>query len=180
MLIWLGVVGASIWRFASQDATEVADTIIVLGASVIADKPSPVFEERIKHGINLYRNGLSKKIIFTGGFGSGKRYSESYVGASMAINQGVPAQDILIEESSRTTQQNLYYAHKLMQENNLNSAIIVSDPLHMKRAIMVAEDLDIDAFSSPTPTTRYKGLKVRLSFLVREIYFIHHYFVTGD
>ena len=180
MLIWLGAIGASIWRFAPQDASETADAIIVLGASVIDDKPSPVFEERIKHSINLYKKGLAKKIIFTGGFGNGKRYSESSVGASMAIHQGVPVQDTLIEESSRTTQQNLYYAHRIMQENNLNSAIIVSDPLHMKRAIMMAEDLGIDAFSSPTPTTRYKGLKVRLSFLVREIYFIHHYFVTGD
>ncbi|PWQ93951.1 hypothetical protein DKT75_20355 [Leucothrix arctica] len=88
----------------------------------------------------------------------------------------VPKKDV----NSRTIQKHLYYTHKIIQENNLNSAIIVSEPLHMKRAIMMAEVLGIDAFSSPTPTTRYKGLKVRVSFLVREIYFIHHYFVTGD
>ena len=166
--------------FSTKATNEAADSIIVLGAAVKGENPSPVFEERINHGINLYKKGQAKKIIFTGGFGNEKRYSESSVGASMAIRQGVPAQDILIEESSRTTQQNLYYARRIMQESGLNSAIIVSDPLHMKRAIIMAEDLGIKAFSSPTPTTRYKGLKVRLNFLVREIYFIHHYFVTGD
>jgi len=180
MLIWFGIMGTSIWRFASQDSNETADAIVILGAAVIDEKPSLVFEERIKHSINLYKEGLAKKIIFTGGFGNGKRYSESSVGASMAIHQGVPARDILVEESSRTTRQNLYYARRIMQKNGFNTAIIVSDPLHMKRAIMMAEDLGIEAFSSPTPTTRYKGLKVRLNFLVREIYFIHHYFITGN
>jgi uncharacterized SAM-binding protein YcdF (DUF218 family) len=56
----------------------------------------------------------------------------------------------------------------------------VSDPLHMKRAMMMADDLDIAAVSSPTPTSRYRSLKTKLGFLLRELYFIHHYSATGD
>lgn len=67
-----------------------------------------------------------------------------------------------------------------MREHGLKSAIIVSDPLHMKRALMMAEGLEIDAVSSPTPTTRYRSLQSKLGFLFRELYFFHHYLITGD
>jgi uncharacterized SAM-binding protein YcdF (DUF218 family) len=67
-----------------------------------------------------------------------------------------------------------------MQKHGLKSAIIVSDPLHMKRAMMMAEDLGIEAASSPTPTTRYRSLQTKLGFLIREIYFFHHYIITGN
>jgi uncharacterized SAM-binding protein YcdF (DUF218 family) len=49
----------------------------------------------------------------------------------------------------------------------------------MKRAMMMADDLGIVAVSSPTPTSRYRTLKTKLGFLLRELYFIHHYFATG-
>jgi uncharacterized SAM-binding protein YcdF (DUF218 family) len=67
-----------------------------------------------------------------------------------------------------------------MRQNGLTSAIIVSDPLHMKRAMLMADDLAIAAASSPTPTSRYRSLKSKLGFLLRELYFIHHYVATGD
>ena len=68
----------------------------------------------------------------------------------------------------------------MMQKNGLKSAIIVSDPLHMKRAMMMAAGLGIDAVSSPTPTTRYRSLQTKLGFLVRELYFFHHYVIIGN
>jgi len=180
LIIWISFIASSIWRFGNQDFAQAADCIIVLGAAVRGDKPSPVFEERIRHGVNLYNKGLAKKIIFTGGFGEGKRYSESGVGFSVAINKGVPSSDILIEERSRTTQRNLYEAKQLMQENKLTSAVIVSDPLHMKRALLMAKDLNIEALSSPTPSSRYRGVKSRMEFLAREVYFYHHYLIRAN
>jgi uncharacterized SAM-binding protein YcdF (DUF218 family) len=68
----------------------------------------------------------------------------------------------------------------LMEKNNLRSAIIVSDPLHMKRAVMMARDLKIAAVSSPTPTSMYRTWKTQSGFLLRELYFSHHYLVTGN
>ena len=180
LLVWGVITGISVWRFSFEVSNKPADSIIILGAAVSGNKPSPVFEERIKHGINLYQQGLAKKIIFTGGVGSDKDFSESAVGRSVALRAGVPLEDILIEQLSRTTQENLHFAKNLMESSSLHSAIIVSDPLHMKRAIIMAEDLGIDAQSSPTPTTKYKGLKVRFDFLLREIYFINHYHLTGQ
>ena len=180
LFIWLVVVGAVIWNFSDEDNVENSDCIIVLGAAAYGDKPSPVFEERIKHAIALFQKGDAPIIIFTGGRGAGASHAESEVGASYAVAKGVNRATILIEKQSRTTNQNLTEAKNLMDSAGMKSAIIVSDPLHLKRASIMADDIGILAVTSPTPTTRYRSLRTRLGFLVREIYFCHHYAVTGD
>lgn len=163
-----------------QDRATKSDCIIVLGAAVRGTTASPVFKERIRHGISLYNAGLAPKLLFTGGIGHGQIHSEGSVGRSYAIQRGISATDILVEETSRTTHQNLFEARTVMRQHGIESAIIVSDPLHMKRAMLMANDLGIVAASSPTPTSRYRSLKTRLGFLLRELYFIHHYVATGD
>lgn len=179
-LVWCAILATQIWRYGIQDHAIKSDCIVVLGAAVNGSAPSPVFEERIRHGVELQQAGFAPKLVFTGGIGDDQKQSESSVGRSMAIQRGIPAADVLIEERSRTTRQNLYEARSLMREHGLKSAIIVSDPLHMKRAMKMADGLDIDAVSSPTPTTRYRSIQSKLSFLLRELYFYHHYLVTGN
>lgn len=178
--LWLVVLGGIIWSFGESDHATRSDCIIVLGARVDGAAPSPVFEERIRHGISLHRRGLARKILFTGGTGDGQQHSEARVAATHAAHRGVPAADILLEEKSRTTRQNLVEARALMDAHGLRSAIIVSDPLHMKRAMTMAGRLGIEACSSPTPTTRYRSLRTRLGFLLREVYFHHHFLVFGQ
>ncbi len=178
--LWCAIIAISIWRYGDRDGAVKADCIIVLGAAVDGEDPSPVFAERIRHGIHLYDSGYAPKLIFTGGYGEGQKFSESGVGKSVARQRGVPADDIYTEEKSRTTQQNIGEAAALMKTHNLKSAIIVSDPLHMKRAMMMTDDLGISAVSSPTPTSRYRSLRTKFGFLLRELYFVHHYVLTGN
>ncbi|HEX5790824.1 MAG TPA: YdcF family protein, partial [Luteolibacter sp.] len=71
-------------------------------------------------------------------------------------------------------------AKAVMDAKGLQSAIIVSDPLHLKRASEMAEDLGMSTVCSPTPTTRYRSLGTKLRFLMRELYFLHHYHFTGQ
>lgn len=87
---------------------------------------------------------------------------------------------MLIEETTRTTKQNLAEAARLMEQNHLRSAILVSDPLHLRRAMAMAGDVGISAVSSPTPTTRYRSLQAKVGFLAREVYFLQHYWLVGD
>lgn len=174
VLLWLvGVAGYIIWTGQRDDAGP-ADAIIVLGAAAYDAKPSPVFEERIRHGIDLYNRGLAPKLIFTGGYGgTGARFSESQVARRYALRQGVPEDAILIESISRNTHENLHQALTLMQDHNLHSAIIVSDPLHMARALRLSGELGIRAVGSPTPTTRFRSFATRWRFLLAEVYFFH-------
>ena len=105
--------------------------------------------------------------------------AESEVARDFALRAGVPASDIFIETRSRTTRQNLLEAKRVMDSVGLRTAAIVSDPLHMKRALRMSSDLGIAAVSSPTPTTRFRGWRSRAAFLARELYFYHHYLVAG-
>jgi uncharacterized SAM-binding protein YcdF (DUF218 family) len=179
-LAWLFAVGASIVVAGRDSAPGNADAAIVLGAAAYPSGPSPVFEERIRHGLELYRAGRVHRLIATGGHGNDATYSESETAKAWLIKQGVPAGAILTETRSHTTRQNLVEAQRIMREQHLSSAFIVSDPLHMKRAMAMARDLGMDAKSSPTPTTRYRSLSSQAGFLLREIYFIHHYWLIGE
>ena len=179
LLVWLVALGAVIWSYGAADHAAQADCAIVLGAAAYGTQPSPVFEERIRHAIELYRTGLVAKIIFTGGCGTGAEHAESEVAAAYAERAGVPPTDVFTERRSRTTQQNLAEAKLLMDAHGLRTAVLVSDPLHMRRAMWMAGDLGIAAVPSPTPTTRYRSLKTKLEFLRHELYYWHHYAFSG-
>ena len=173
LVLWVaGVAGYIVW-IGERDQAAAADVIIVLGAAAYDARPSPVFEERIRHGIDLYQRGLAKHVIFTGGFGKGARFSESQVARRYALRHGVPARAILIETASRTTWQNLQQAAALMKSRGFKRAIIVSDPLHMARALRLSRELGIDALGSSTPTSRFRSFETRKRFLLQEVYFFH-------
>jgi uncharacterized SAM-binding protein YcdF (DUF218 family) len=179
LLFWIVGVGAMIWSFGNRDDARKSDCAIVLGAAAYGEKPSPVFEERIRHAIALYQAGTVSKIVFTGGFGDRAEHAESTVGAEYAVRAGVPRADLLTETKSRTTWQNLVEAKGVMEAAGLKTAILVSDPLHLKRSANMAEALGISAVTSPTPTSRYQSFGVKFEFLAREIYFWHHDLLVG-
>ncbi len=166
------------WQIVSysrKNELQEADVAIVLGAGVIGKEPSPVFVERIRHGIWLYENGYVRALIMTGGYGEDALCSEAYAAKTYAVSQGVPEEDIYIEEKSRITQENICYAKELMTEHGFTDALVVSDPLHMKRAMLMAADYGLEAYTSPTPTTRFISPKTKLPFLARELFFYSGY-----
>lgn len=167
--IVFGWTAFDVYQQSQVTSGESADAAIVLGAAIYNDAPSPVFQERINHAINLYESGRVKYLIFTGGYGEGEKLSEAAVGRNYAVGKRVPAEHIFIEEESRTTFQNLYFAREVMRRNELKSALIVSDPLHIRRALTMARDLEIEnASASPTPTSRIISFNKKLEFLFQE------------
>ncbi|MDQ0230180.1 YdcF family protein [Metabacillus malikii] len=168
----------SIWSFSKQNQFVQTDAAIVLGAAVWHDEPSPVFRERITHAITLYENDYVEKIIFTGGKGKGSHVSEAEVAKAYAIKHDVHPDDILIETKSKITEENLIYAHEIASEKDLNTFTIVSDPLHMKRAMLMAKTIGIEEiYSSPTQTSAYKTVKSQIPFFLRElVYYVGYKF----
>jgi len=170
--------GYKIARFAMDNTTQQGDTALVLGAATWDDQPSPVFKQRINHAIALYKQQQVSKIIFTGGKGDGKHYTESEVAAAYAIKHGVAANDIFLESESKTTIQNIKNSLSIIEAHKLNSILLVSDPLHMKRAMTIATDLGLkNIYSSPTTTSQYLSFYSKAQFLLREIYFYQRYWL---
>ena len=174
ILLTVGYIGKNvfdIWSFSTVDQKCRADVAIVLGAAVYADEPSPVYRERINHGITLYEEGYVDRIIVTGGSPDDSEKSEASVAKKYLLEQGIPAGAVLTEDRSAITQENLENSKAIMDEYGYETAVIVSDPLHMKRAMLLAEDAGIKSYSSPTPTTRYVSLRTKIPFLLRETFY---------
>lgn len=167
--ILIAATAVSIWTFAGESELMEADAAIVLGTKVIGGEPSPVLEQRIRHAIDLYEAGYVEKIIFTGGITDGADFAESVVSRDFAIRNHIPEEDILIETQSLITEENFLFAGELAEKNGLSSFLVVSDPLHMKRALLMAEHAGIDAHSSPTPSTEFKGFANIAPFFAREV-----------
>ncbi|BAT52612.1 hypothetical protein NOS3756_15520 [Nostoc sp. NIES-3756] len=178
LLFSISSTAISIYWYGNNSYSSKADAAIVLGAAVWDKEPSPVFRERINHAINLYKNGDINKIVFTGGVGDINELAEAVVGQRYAIARGVKSGDILIETQSRTTYQNLKNALEVVgTHQELTKFLIVSDPLHLKRAVLMARSLGMDAYPSPTPTTRYRSFQSQMQFLTRETYFYLVYLI---
>lgn len=170
ILIGIFSTAVSIWKYGEKSETKTADVAIVLGAALSYNTVSPVYRERINHAISLYNEGYVKYVILTGGTGEGNIYSDAFIAMEYARSKGLPEKAILLEEKSTVTEENIIFSKEIMDENNLKTAVIVSDPLHMKRAMKMAENNNLIAFSSPTPTTMYKTTKTQIPFLAREVF----------
>lgn len=167
----------SILSFSDKVHFVKTDVAVVLGAAIWDDEPSPVLRERINHAIWLYENDYVENIIFTGGKGKGDQYAESEVARDYAIKNNVNSEDILIETKSTITEENLEYAYEIAVEQNFNTFTIVSDPLHMKRAILIAKNTGMEAYSSPTQSSVYKTLNSKVPFFLRELFFYMGYII---
>lgn len=160
-----------VYSFRNTTSDGPADAAVVLGAAVWTNAVSPVFKERINHAISLYQRGRVRKLIFTGGQGNPGEPTEASAARLYALQSGVLPSDILIEDKSRTTYENIVNAKQLADAHGIRTVLIVSDPLHMKRAITMARDAGLAADPSPTPSTRYQGMRSQLSLLMHETYY---------
>jgi uncharacterized SAM-binding protein YcdF (DUF218 family) len=173
LLLWSG---GFIWYlvdFGAQDRAAKCDAIIVLGAAVRNGEPSPAFAARIRHGIELWQRGLAPKLIFTGGLGHDGIICESEIGKREALRAGVPEDVILIEKASHVTWENLIEAQRLMKAHELRTAVIVSDPEHLLRASMMADDLAIAHTTSPTPYSVFRTWQTQVPFILDEFWHCH-------
>jgi uncharacterized SAM-binding protein YcdF (DUF218 family) len=175
LLMALILLASDILLFSSMSDNSPSDAAIVLGAAVWGNQPSPVFEERINHAIHLYQEGVVDNIIFTGGLAANDQLAEAEAARAYAIERGVSPEHVFIETKSYNTCLNLLEAKRIVEEKDWEQVLIVSDPLHMKRAMWLAESIGIKALSSPTPTSRYQSIASKTGFLLREIYFYGTY-----
>lgn len=169
VLILLFTYTATVIRYYGKEYYETpSDAAIILGAGTSKGKISYVFEQRILHAVDLYKRKKVLMLIFTGGYGQGQTLSDSRAAKNYAIQLGVPEDRILIEEASTVTYTNIKNAKRVMAKNHLHSALLVSDPYHMKRAMAMCEKMGIRALPSPTPTSMYRSGWPKFDFLLRE------------
>ena len=171
--------GYRIYQVGHTDAGGNADCAVVLGAAAWHKKPSPVLAARLDHAILLYQSGRVKKLLLTGGKGKGAEYAEAEVAYSYCMEHGVQEVDIVMEARSLTTHENIIEAKKVMEQNGLKTALLVSDPWHLRRATLMADGEGVEASASATKTSKFESLGAKTSFFFREFFFVQVYHFFG-
>ena len=144
---------ASIHLWGRRNETPKSDAIVVLGAAQYDGRPSPVLKARLDHAIALYERGVAPVLIMTGGQAPGDTVSEAVVGRRYAIRAGVPAAAVLTERGGMTTVESMEAVSRLMGSREMKTAVLVSDPFHMLRLKLLARQVGIRGYTSPTRTS---------------------------
>lgn len=169
-----------IWAQGQSDEERPADAIVVMGAAQYDGRPSPIFAARLDHAVALYLAGVAPRLVVTGGKVEGDRTTEADAGRTFAIARGVPAEDILVEDQSRTTLESIRAVSALLAANDAHSAVFVSDRPHMLRVLRMAADEGIIGWGSPTRTSPIEGdLAGQVDATVHELGALAYYFLTG-
>ena len=129
------------------------DCILILGAGIWGDKPSPMLQDRLDEGIKLYKKRLSSKIIMSGDHGK-EEYDEVNVMKSYAIEKGVPSKDIFMDHAGFSTYESVYRSKEVFEVKKM---IIVTQKYHLYRALYIADRLDINAYGVNSNPKKYSG-----------------------
>jgi uncharacterized SAM-binding protein YcdF (DUF218 family) len=110
--------------------------------------------DRINHTIQLYKAGIIRKILVTGGSGSlaHPEVKEALDMHRYLLMCGVRDQDIFVEGNSRNTHENALYSSRILEEKNLHSEkhLVITSAYHLRRALQCFEKtgLNVDGFST--------------------------------
>jgi uncharacterized SAM-binding protein YcdF (DUF218 family) len=173
-------VGFQVWDQSRHDENHSADAIVVLGAAQYDGRPSPVFQARLDHAVYLYEQGFSATVIVTGGKQAGDRFTEAEAGTNYLIDEGIPSDAILQEQDGRSTLQSMRNVKELTERGDIESLLLVSDPLHSERIKRIAHDLGFDeAYASWASYQELNRSRVtKAKELVREVgaIFVYEFF----
>lgn len=133
------------------------DCVIVLGAGIWGDKPSPMLEDRLLQGIELYNEEVSSKIIMSGDHGR-EEYDEVNIMKDFAIDKGIDSEDIFMDHAGFATYDSIYRAKKIFEAKKV---VIVTQDYHLYRALHIANSLGIEAYGVASNPRKYGGQILR-------------------
>jgi uncharacterized SAM-binding protein YcdF (DUF218 family) len=164
----LALVGA-VYRQARTDQTRPVEAIVVLGTAQFNGRPGPVLRARLERALELYEAGMAPLIVVTGGRAPGDQFTEAEAGEAWLLERGVPAGAILLENEGRDSWQSMRGVAALLNERRLDRVLLVSDGFHLLRLKLMARDLGLDAYASPTTDSPIRqGSGNEFSYMVRE------------
>lgn len=182
-----GILGAGlpvVWHtrqvlaVARSDERGPADAILILGRELVDDRPTAVFRARLDHGAHLYREGWAPLVIVSGGLTGTAQRSEAAAGREHLLAAGLPATAIHTEDSSRHTLENLRFVRETLRERGWRRVLLVSDPLHLARALAFARGLSLEVACSGAPgAPPSRGSLLWWLRAGREAFLLHWYHV---
>ncbi|MBM3806277.1 MAG: YdcF family protein [Actinobacteria bacterium] len=146
-----------VWNTGRSADRQPVDAIVVLGAAQYDGQPSPQFQARLDHGLELWNLDLASYIVVTGGKQEGDRFTEAATARKYFESKGVASDLIFEENSGTTTYASLMAVSQVANELKISRMLIVSDPFHLLRAKLIAREVGLDVSLSSTRSSVIKG-----------------------
>lgn len=153
--------GATLWwvhTVGESDQRREVDAIVVLGAAQYDGRPSPQFAARLDHVVEVWRDGAAPLVVTTGGSRPGDRFTEAEAGRRYLVDRGVP-ESAIVEVGGATSFESLSAVRTVLGDRLGESArvLLVSDPFHSLRIRLIAQELGLTAYVSPTRSSPVDG-----------------------
>ena len=147
----------------THDSPQV-DAIVVLGVAQYDGRPSPQLAARLDHVVTLWDDGRAPLVVTTGGNQPGDRFTEAEASRNYLVDRGVPENVILMEDEGSTTYESLAAVADLLDgvmpaagNGDKVEVVVVTDPYHVYRTKLTAEEVDLSAHGSATPNSVVTG-----------------------
>ncbi len=128
------------------------DYVIVLGARLYGDKPSPALLERLKVAKEYLIENEDVKVVVSGGQGSDEYISEAQAMQKYLVDHEVKKDRIIVEDQSTTTFENLKMSLDKISEVDDQENIkllIATNRYHVFRSKLLAKRLGVNAYGLP-------------------------------
>lgn len=133
------------------------DCILVLGASIRNNKPSPMLEDRLKTSMEIFNNKITDRILVSGDH-TEENYDEVNVMKKYLIENNIPSEKIFMDHAGISSYDSIYRAKKIYKANRI---IIVTQKYHLYRSLYIAKKLDIEAYGVVADKREYQNQSKR-------------------
>ena len=155
------------------------DWLIVLGAGVDGDTPSPILQDRINAAYDYLTKHPDTVCIATGGKGDDENLSEAQCIYNHLTQMGISGDRIRMEDQATSTVENFQYSIDLLKQETgsiPNSVGVLSNEFHLFRASLMAKNNGLSPIFIAAPTS---DAWTRIYYTVREIFVLWNYLITG-
>lgn len=140
--------------------------LIVLGAQIRGERITDSLKRRLDAALLYHQVCSSVKIIVSGGQGKGEDVSEAYAMAQYLREHGVKDEQIMLEDQSRTTRENLRFSKAYLEE--LKTPVgIVTNNFHLFRALLIGRS---EGYENLTGIAAGCNRILFLNYMVREFF----------
>ena len=131
---------------------EKADAIILLSSGYYTeDTLDQNSFQRMMYAMSLYREGYAKKIIVCGGVIKHGESPISVIIKKTMVKLGIDENDIITEESSQNTFENIANSIPIMSSMNFKKTLLVTSSSHMFRSLAICKKNAVDVYPAPVP-----------------------------
>lgn len=150
------------WMYQMIPIKKKVDYIITLGSGIRSEDVPPLLKSRLDKAIEYYLKNTGSKIVVSGGQGADEPVSEAFAMRKYLLSQDIPEKDILVEDQSTTTLENMMFSKKVIMADWQNTStsdmptiIFSTNNYHVLRGALYARKAKLKAEGVGAPTALY-------------------------